>query len=174
MGTPTTTPPGSEHQTSAWHFNDRLNIITHEARSCETCTLWALHYMESVFAEDTSLSIAEEQRNNSILSSVMSENASLHDNNEALHHKLATICLDVEKMHNALKLTCRDLSCTRDQHDTAEDGLNTMCDKYAALNDRADDTISELHERITELEHHTMPCCHKVVRRDTSLLSQLC
>ena len=90
-GAPAPTPSGSDQQPHAWRFNDRLNIITHEARTCATCTPWALHYMESVFSEDPSLRAAEEQRNQSILASITTENTLLRDNNEALCQELSAL-----------------------------------------------------------------------------------
>jgi hypothetical protein len=113
-GAPVPAPSGSTQPHHAWRFNDRLNIITHEARTCETCTPWALHYMESVFSEDPSLRATEEQRNSSILASVTSENTSLCDNNEALRRELSALRSDLKQVRSTLDSIHNQLSCARD------------------------------------------------------------
>jgi hypothetical protein len=157
-GTPVPAPSGSKHQSNAWHLNTRLNIITHKARSCKTCTNWAHHYMVAIFDEDATVCLAKEQCNSSILSSTASENTTLHDNNKALHHKIAAMHGDLEWVCNTLKLTCRDLDRAHHDCKLAEDDLSCMHDNYNDLKSCADDTINELHECLTELKQYNTLC----------------
>jgi hypothetical protein len=74
-----------------WCYNKRLHIITHEPRTCNVCTSWALHYLEEILDGAPSLRDAEHERDTDITDSLWGERESLLADNTALHEQLNTL-----------------------------------------------------------------------------------
>ena len=82
---------------SNWCFNERLRIITHEPRTCNTCNSWALHYVEHVLNDVPSLRDAERARDAAFTGTLreerdllLAENASLVEQLNALKSNSGT------------------------------------------------------------------------------------
>jgi hypothetical protein len=74
-----------------WCYNACLCIITHEPRTCEVCTSWALHYLEELLDSAPSLREAECEREAAITSNLCEERESLLADNNALYEQLNTL-----------------------------------------------------------------------------------
>lgn len=80
-----------------WCYNARLRIITHEPRTCDTCTSWALHYMEHILTDEISLCDAERERDVAIIGNLREERDSLLLDNAALHDQLSNLNAMIEE-----------------------------------------------------------------------------
>jgi hypothetical protein len=90
-------PMSDEQPVTSWCHNPRFHIITHEPRTCETCTYWTVHYLEHIAAGEPSLEEAERACNTAIIGSIIDERDSLLASIVELRNQVHTLNLTLQE-----------------------------------------------------------------------------
>jgi chromosome segregation ATPase len=168
QGTYTSVSASNTSNHTAWQYDNRFLIITHDADACDVCTSWGEHYLMSTLQKDASLQIAKDQWDADIhsdlhteLTGLCSDNNTLSDDLLSVRAELADICTTLKHAEKELDDVNEDLMQVQDQFNDAEHNACHLHDEYNRTDDCTQVTINELHRQICKLEHGQMPRHHK-------------
>ena len=101
------------------------------------------HYMQSFILQDPSLTAAEAQHDNQILSSLPAKIATLHKANDELQHALHYTQKEHNEARHTLDNSCRD--------------YNDLQDDYNNLQEESNRKIDDLRQHVSGLERQATP-----------------
>jgi hypothetical protein len=161
----------------AWQYNDTLQVITHNDPTCDPCAKWGNHYMKSIMFHDASMTQARERRETHAREKFAPDIALLREQTASLLKTNEALTENNDSLRKELHALRKDLQCTREnyQHerslrDRAEHDSRRLSDDYKALEQRAEEEITNLRQQIhiTGTEPHRKRARHSPRSRSSS------